>query len=347
MLTTCSSGEPSLRRFTLICNEGPDAVDRRSVFTTSISPTTLVQDAAAAYLKSLDLQVSLGRKAPATRRNTAFGLGFLGPLGMVRLGDLRRSEILAWAEDVARTPGQRKDLCRSRDRAAVSALKALLAWCSDRDACPPGLASRVPLNYSPQPGRALSMQQLLALRAALLCAEDGARQMPSQGAGARLLLTLLFSGARIGEVRTAEPGDVDVVAGVLRRATSKTGKPRVIVLGDGVAVLQRQLLCSSETWLFPGLTRGEPLAYSASLALLRRAARRAGIPNPDDLSPHDLRHTFATLAYEAGSSIEEIASALSHASTSTTRKFYLHNAVSPGAVAVQRNLADARARSAA
>lgn len=340
MPDTRSPGVPSLRRFT-VCNIRPSWVDSTGVVPiTPILPSTTILDAAEAFLAASAAQVRLGRRAPATHRNLAFGLRFIGELGSLRLGDLKRSNVIAWVDAVGRSPGERKATCTSRDRCALASLKALLAWCSDRDACAPRLADRIHVGYRSQPGRALDIPQLLSLREALVWSEDRSATLPSHGGGARLLLTLLETGARISEVRLALASEVDLHAGVLRRPTSKNGRPRVIVLGPAVEVLERQLKFADK-WLFPGVKPGTSLCYGAVVSLLQRCARRASIPDPRTLTPHDLRHTFATLAYELGCSIEEIAATLAH-NPSTTRKYYLHNAISPGALAVHRTLASAR-----
>lgn len=57
--------------------------------------------------------------------------------------------------------------------------------------------------------------------------------------------------------------------------------------------------------------------------LVKRVARQAGLFMPERVTPHTLRHTFATLAEERGSSVRQIQDALGHASADTT-EIYLH-----------------------
>lgn len=341
MLATRSSGEPSDLRFatarflTTVGNTMGTAAELGPVF--SPDATTTVSTAAASYLAFLDLQVALGRAAPATRRNTAFGLRFLGALGEVRLGDLRRSQVLAWLDAVAALPGERKTLCRSRDRVALSALKSVLSWCADRDACAPGLAARVRVQYSPEPGRSLSIDELDAVRVELARTEARLDDGPDGGSSARLLRVLAETGARIGAIRLAQRDWVSLERGVLVQPNGKTQRPVVVVLGRATDIIVRQLDSHASDWLFPSTrTSSGALSYTALVRLLQRIVRRAGVVG--SITPHDFRHTFATLAHEAGCSIEEIASALSHSNTTTTRRFYLHSAVSPGARAVHEAL---------
>ncbi len=52
---------------------------------------------------------------------------------------------------------------------------------------------------------------------------------------------------------------------------------------------------------------------------MRRLARKAGIKQP--LSPHSLRHTFVTLALDAGASLRDVQDAAGHADAWTTRRY--------------------------
>lgn len=63
------------------------------------------------------------------------------------------------------------------------------------------------------------------------------------------------------------------------------------------------------------------LTEPAALRLIRRLARRAGLPSADRLSPHSLRHAFATNARELGVPLEDVQDAMGHADTRTTRRY--------------------------
>ena len=62
------------------------------------------------------------------------------------------------------------------------------------------------------------------------------------------------------------------------------------------------------------------LSYSTSYALIRRLARKAGIPAADRLSPHSLRHSFATELLGAGVPLQDVQDAMGHADPRTTRR---------------------------
>lgn len=79
-------------------------------------------------------------------------------------------------------------------------------------------------------------------------------------------------------------------------------------------------------WLDTGLVfdrgDGEPLPYHAAMHALARACRVAGVP---ELSPHELRHTMATLAAEQGVSIKLIADRLGHRGVDLVVGLYAHS----------------------
>ena len=63
------------------------------------------------------------------------------------------------------------------------------------------------------------------------------------------------------------------------------------------------------------------LSYSTSYALIRRLARRAGIVAADKISPHSLRHSFATELLAAGVPLQDVQDAMGHADPRTTRAY--------------------------
>ncbi len=107
-----------------------------------------------------------------------------------------------------------------------------------------------------------------------------------------LVAVLLFCGLRIGEALTLHTTDLDIQQGAqVLRVTGKGAKPRT-------AVLPAPAVVAINYWLEH---RGD----------------RAGIPR---LHPHTLRHTFATSAVNAGADVLKVATALGHASPSTTMR---------------------------
>lgn len=353
-----SDGEPACQGFTGSRSHSPPASaspPRTSshvgvLMVTPISPTTTVFDAARAYLDWLDVQVGLDRRAPRTKRNTTYGLwlgglagdpaeraqrgyGPLHPLAERPVGSLRRGEILAWLTEISSTPGLRKESCKCRDRCALQGLQAVLRWCADRDAVQPGIAARIDIGYQPAPGRALTLEERERLRRELAQRDAWAGK-----SSIRLLRVLIETGARLGELRLAQVEMLDLESGVLRLPTSKARHPRAIVLSDAAREICRRARGRRVSgWLFPSPARpGLPLTHQPLILLLQRIARRAGIERVETLTPHSLRHTFATVALERGHRVDDIAAQLGH-DPATTRRHYIHRVAMP---AVRRVVAD-------
>ncbi len=66
---------------------------------------------------------------------------------------------------------------------------------------------------------------------------------------------------------------------------------------------------------------GKALDRTAAWRLLRRLAAKAGIPGAHRISPHSMRHTFATTALDAGVPLRDVQDSLGHADPRTTRLY--------------------------
>ena len=63
------------------------------------------------------------------------------------------------------------------------------------------------------------------------------------------------------------------------------------------------------------------LSYSIAYKLIRRLAKRAAIPSAHKISPHSLRHSFATELLAAGVPLQDVQDAMGHADPRTTRAY--------------------------
>ena len=105
--------------------------------------------------------------------------------------------------------------------------------------------------------------------------------------------------------------------------TGKGGKERMVPMGTRArAALSRWLALRPEgtPWLFP--SRKNHLTRVRLYQLIRSLAERAGIP-PDRISPHVLRHAFATHLLEGGADLRALQTLLGHADIATTQ-IYTH-----------------------
>lgn len=141
----------------------------------------------------------------------------------------------------------------------------------------------------------------------------------------RLILLLGYSGGlRVSEVVALRPEDVDWHRGMLRIRGGKGRRDRYTLLAQAVAPVFEayvQMLPQESVWLFPGGRPGAHLNTRTVQKLIRRAAREAGIEKR--VTPHVLRHSFATHLLENGTDIRYIQEILGHASIRTTQ-IYTH-----------------------
>ena len=146
----------------------------------------------------------------------------------------------------------------------------------------------------------------------------------------RTMLELLYAtGLRVTELVTLEVNDLNLRQGVLR-VMGKGGKERLVPMGDeamawveGFVRDHRSLLMrrsESEAVLFPS-NRGREMTRQAFWYLIKRHAAEAGIRH--SLSPHSLRHAFATHLVNNGADLRVVQLLLGHSDLSTTQ-IYTH-----------------------
>ncbi len=146
----------------------------------------------------------------------------------------------------------------------------------------------------------------------------------------RALLELLYStGARISEAVGLDVDDLDLAERSVLLA-GKGGKQRLVPIGrPAIAALDAYRVRSR-----PGLAgrgrgtsavflnaRGGRLSRQSAWQALRTAAERAGVTEP--VSPHTLRHSFATHLLEGGADVRVVQELLGHASVTTTQVYTL------------------------
>ncbi|WP_370619705.1 site-specific tyrosine recombinase XerD [Mumia sp. Pv 4-285] len=146
----------------------------------------------------------------------------------------------------------------------------------------------------------------------------------------RALLEVLYgTGARISETVGLDVDDLDLEIGeVLLRG--KGGKQRVVPVGRYAQDALRTYLESVRPALTSVRTtggavflnsRGGRLSRQSAWAVLAKAARRAGITV--DVSPHTLRHSYATHLLDGGADVRVVQELLGHASVTTTQVYTL------------------------
>ncbi len=146
----------------------------------------------------------------------------------------------------------------------------------------------------------------------------------------RALLEVLYgTGARISEAVGLDVDDLDLEdATILLRG--KGGKQRIVPLGSYARASLSDYLTASRPALVSARTstpavflnaRGGRLSRQSAWTVLTKAAERAGVTT--DVSPHTLRHSFATHLLDGGADVRVVQELLGHASVTTTQIYTL------------------------
>jgi len=178
----------------------------------------------------------------------------------------------------------------------------------------------------PRPPRRLPRTLSLAEVAALIESPDTAQP---EGLRDRAALELLYaSGMRASEIATLRVEDVNLSAGYVV-CTGKGSRQRLVPVGAVALQWVRAYLATARPVLGrrrAALTlflnrRGRPLSRQAVWQILKRGARRAGLQTA--VSPHTLRHSFASHLIQGGADLRSVQAMLGHADISTTQ-IYTH-----------------------
>ncbi|OGP79259.1 MAG: tyrosine recombinase XerC [Deltaproteobacteria bacterium RBG_16_49_23] len=193
---------------------------------------------------------------------------------------------------------------------------------------------------SSNPAKAVSTPKVEKYLPATLTVDEAFRLMESPGRSSekpskaeakkravrdRAILELLYSsGLRVGELVGLNLKHLDLRLGIVR-VMGKGRKERIVPIGKKAiealnAYLERRGNPEDEGALFINL-RGGRLTSRSVGRLIKQYTRSSGIVRR--VSPHSLRHSFATHLLDAGADIREIQEMLGHASLSTTQR-YIH-----------------------
>lgn len=138
----------------------------------------------------------------------------------------------------------------------------------------------------------------------------------------RAILELLYSsGLRVSELTGLNIGELDLAGGMVR-VTGKGGKERIVPVGSRALAAVQEYLDERDSSV-----RGALFLNTRGRRINRRSVARIvdahvqWIAAFKNISPHTLRHTFATHMLEGGADLRAIQELLGHASLSTTQKY--------------------------
>jgi integrase/recombinase XerD len=179
---------------------------------------------------------------------------------------------------------------------------------------------------SPRPPRRLPRTLSIDDAGALVESPD---LSASEGLRDRAMLELLYAaGLRASECLALTLEDLNVTAGYVT-ATGKGSRQRLVPVGAQALRWVERYVSTSR----PGVVRrsdpgilfhnryGRPLSRQSLWSVIKRAARRAGLRSA--VSPHTLRHSFASHLLERGADLRSVQAMLGHADIATTQ-IYTH-----------------------
>ncbi len=275
-----------------------------------------------AYLRHVTIERGLSANTVAAyRRDLAVYTAWLDEQGMADLRDVTAPLVAEFVAHLGTRP--ESPLTASSLARVLSTVRGFHRFLLEEgrveqdvahEVRPPKLASRLP--------KAITIDQV----AALLAATDGDEVANLRD---KALLELMYAtGARVSEAVGLNVDDVidaDIV-----RLTGKGSKQRIVPLGsyaraavDAYLVRARPILSAkgrSTPALFLGM-RGARLSRQNAWLIIRAAAERAQLPV--EISPHTLRHSFATHLLAGGADVRVVQELLGHSSVATTQIYTL------------------------
>ena len=199
----------------------------------------------------------------------------------------------------------------------LSGIRAFLKYAAEQQ----NVAAQLPRTRAPK--RPRTLPRPAAPDDAMNLAENAAEAASAPWIGARdlaILLLLYGAGLRVAEAMSLKANFLPI--GATLRVTGKRSKTRIVpivpAVRDAIDDYARQCPypLSGDTPLFVG-ARGGPLNPDLVRRSVAAARRRLGLP--DTLTPHALRHSFATHLLARGADLRSLQELLGHASLSSTQ----------------------------
>ena len=306
-----------------------------------------VDEAVRRYLDHLTVERGLAAHTlQAYRRDLRRYAAVLGAAGRAGISDVTTQDVADYLAGLREGDEGHPPLAASSAGRAVVAVRGLHAFTLAEGLTPADPARQV---RPPAPPRRLPRA---------ISVDDVERLLEAAGAGEgprplrdRALLELLYAtGARISEATALDVDDLDLTAAGTRpgpgtglagpeaalpatvRLSGKGDKQRIVPVGrfarqalEQYLVRGRPALAAAalRTSASPAVflnARGGRLTRQGAWAALRAAAQRAGIAG---VSPHTLRHSFATHLLDGGADVRVVQELLGHASVTTTQVYTL------------------------
>jgi integrase/recombinase XerD len=291
---------------------------------------TAVAEAVRDYLDFLGVERGLAdNTVEAYRRDLWRYRKTLAQRGISELGQVTAADVGGFLASLREGDQEDGPLAVSSAARALAAVRGLHAF-----ALRQGLAGHDPAHEVQPPvppkrlPKAISIGDVTRLLDAAGAGEGEPRSLRDQA-----LLEFLYStGARISEATGLDVDELQLDHDPVVRLLGKGGKDRLVPVGSyAVRALQAYLIrgrpllaaASKRASTMPAVflnARGGRLTRQGAWGILQAAAERAGL---DGISPHTLRHSFATHLLDGGADIRVVQELLGHASVTTTQVYTL------------------------
>jgi len=288
-----------------------------------VSAATAHSELVLDFLAYLELERGLSRNTLEAYRTDLQQFGeFLGRRGTDALG-AGHGDLTAWIDELAAGGGDRRPAAPTTLQRKIACLRSFYRHLRREEIldADPTAELRAP-RRTPRLPKVLTRDEV----ADLLGRPSG--NEPAALRDRALLETMYACGLRASEAVSLELGELDLEAGMLR-TRGKGSKERLVPVGS-------RALEALEAWLRAGRPklvgdrderrvfvnmRGGGLTRQGLYKIVRRHARSAGLT--DRMSPHTLRHTFATHMLAGGCDLRSLQEMLGHADIATTQ-IYTH-----------------------
>jgi integrase/recombinase XerD len=294
-------------------------------------------DALHGYLQYLVVERGLAANTVESyRRDLRRYSSVLAGLGKTRLADITPADVAEFLASLREGDAEHAALAVSSAARAVIAVRGLHAF-----AVAQGLADTDPAREVPPPSpprrlpKAITLAEVERLLDAAGPGPDELSADPRPLRDRALLEFLYGTGARISEATSLDIDELQLGADPVVRLIGKGSKYRVVPVGSyAVRALDAYLVrarpglaaASRRASACPAVVlnaRGGRLTRQGAWGVLHAAAARAGQNPGTDVSPHTLRHSFATHLLDGGADIRVVQELLGHASVTTTQVYTL------------------------
>ena len=283
------------------------------------------------YLDHLTVERGLAANTIASyRRDLRRYTQYLAAAGVRGLAEVAESDVSGFLSALREGDDDHPPLSATSAARAVVAVRGLHRFALLDGLVPDDVAHEV---RPPTPARRLP--KAVPVESVIALIEAAGSVEGPRGLRDRALLELLYgTGARISEAVGLAVDDVDRGQAAVRLA-GKGGKERVVPVGsyalraveDYLVRARPELAANGRRGVRGGTlflnVRGGPLSRQSAWAILRSAAERADGIDPSAVSPHTLRHSFATHLLDGGADVRVVQELLGHASVTTTQVYTL------------------------